>query len=154
MTNPIRGRVAKILNSRELAINIGTTHGVNVGMYFDVMDENYENIIDPETGEHLGSLERPKVTVRVVSVQDQFAVATTFKIKRVNVGGTSNLGLAIGLSEALMPPKWVMKHETLKTKEKTWENLDERESYVKTGDPVVQKFSNEEKEEVILESEK
>ena len=34
MTDPIRGRVAKILNSRELAINIGAAHGVCVGMYF------------------------------------------------------------------------------------------------------------------------
>ena len=32
----------------------------------------------------------------------------------------------------------VTRQETLKTSEKTWEDLDEKESYVKTGDPVVQ----------------
>ena len=31
----------------------------------------------------------------------------------------------------------VTKYETLKTDEKTWEDLSESESYVKTGDPVV-----------------
>ena len=37
-----------------------------------------------------------------------------------------------------MAPRWETKHETLKTVEKTWEDLDETESYVKTGDAVVQ----------------
>ena len=43
-----------------------------------------------------------------------------------------------GFSKILMPPEWVTRHETLKTEEKTWEDLDEEESYVKVGDPVVQ----------------
>ena len=42
------------------------------------------------------------------------------------------------LSKALLPPNWETKYETLKTDEKTWEDLDERESFVKVGDPVVQ----------------
>ena len=37
-----------------------------------------------------------------------------------------------------MPPKYVNRPETLKTEEKTWEDLDETKSYVKTGDPVVE----------------
>ena len=40
-----------------------------------------------------------------------------------------------------MPPKFVTKYETLKTTERTWEDLDESESYVKIGDPVVQVVS-------------
>ncbi|PZO29833.1 MAG: hypothetical protein DCE88_06740, partial [Betaproteobacteria bacterium] len=42
------------------------------------------------------------------------------------------------VSRALMPPKYVEKYETLKTDEQTWEDLNEEQSYVKTGDPVVQ----------------
>ena len=38
MTKPIRGKVARVLNTREIAINVGTANGVTVGMYFDVMD--------------------------------------------------------------------------------------------------------------------
>ena len=153
MTDPIRGRVAKILNSRELAINVGATHGVNIGMYFDVLDQEHEAIADPETGEILGSVERPKVRVKVVSVQDRFAVATTYRTKRVNIGGTSNNRfLTSGFSELLMPPKWVTKYETLKTEEMTWENLKEEESYVKTGDPIVQVVPDVEEAELIPHS--
>ena len=37
MTDPIRGKVARILNSREIAINVGRDDGVYRGMYFDVI---------------------------------------------------------------------------------------------------------------------
>ena len=46
--------------------------------------------------------------------------------------------MGVNFSRILMPPEWVTKYETLKTKEKAWEDMDEKESYVKTGDPVVQ----------------
>jgi|SRR5471032_1727161 len=134
---PIRGKVARILNSRELVINIGAEHGVVVGMYFDVLDPKGEDILDPDSNEVLGSLDRPKVRVQVTSVQERLAVTSTYKKRRVNVGGQGGLS-AYGLADMFMPPKIVTKYETLKTTEKTWESLDEHESYVKTGDPVVQ----------------
>ena len=58
MTNLIRGKVARVINSRELALNIGSEHGVRVGMLFDVIDPKGEDIVDPETGDIIGSLER------------------------------------------------------------------------------------------------
>jgi hypothetical protein len=142
-SQPIRGKVARILNSRELAINVGSKDGVTVGMKFDVLEPKGEEIKDPDTGEVLGSLARPKVRVRVKSVQERLSVATTFKEYEVNVGGVGS-SLTAGLegmgriSDLLKPPKYVKKVETLKTEEKTWEDLDEKESYVKTGDPVLQ----------------
>lgn len=39
---------------------------------------------------------------------------------------------------------WVTRYETLKTREETWEDLEEEDSYVKTGDPVVQVLSDPE----------
>lgn len=141
MTERIRGKVARVLNSREIAITVGSKHGVKVGMYFDVMDSKGESITDPDTGEMLGSIERPKVRVRVTNAQERLAVASTFRRKRVNVGG---FGLNVGeVSRALMPPKWVTKYETLRTDEQTWEDLDPEESYVKVGDPVVQVVGDE-----------
>ena len=136
MTDLIRGKVARILNSREIAINVGSDHGVFPGMYFDVMDRNHEDIKDPDTQEVLGSIQRPKIRVRTTVVQEKLSVASTYKTKQVNVGG-AEIGFA-GLSRALMPPKWITKYETLKTEEKTWEDLGEQKSFVKTGDPVVQ----------------
>ena len=133
MTEPIRGKVARILNSREIAINRGATSGVVVGMYFDVVDPKGEDIRDPDTNKVLGSINRPKVRVRVTMVQDGLSLAATQE-KRVNIGG-KGLG---DFSRLLMPPKWITQYESLRTKEKTWEDLSEEESYVKTGDPVVQ----------------
>jgi hypothetical protein len=137
MTDPIRGKVARILNSRELVLNIGSKQGVSVGMYFEVLDANGEDICDPDTGEVLGSIDRPKVRVQVTSVQESLCMASTFKKARVNIGGRG-YGAVAGLSDLFQPPKYVDKYETLKTTEKTWENLSEADSYVKTGDPVVQ----------------
>jgi hypothetical protein len=134
---PIRGKVARILNSRDLAINVGSTDGVKVGMYFDVLDPNGEDIKDPDSGEVLGSLERPKVRVKVMRVQDHLSVASTYKTYQINVGGQGG-ALGVSFANLLLPPKYITKQETLKTSEKTWEDLDEKESYVKTGDPVLQ----------------
>ena len=137
MTDPLRGKVARILDTRNLVINLGVKHGVIVGMYFDVLDPKGEDICDPDTGDVLGSIERPKVRVQVVKTEDRLAVASTFKKKTVNVGGRAGLAVS-GLAEMFLPAKHVTKYETLKTTEKTWEDLEESESYVKTGDPVVQ----------------
>lgn len=148
MTNLIRGKVARILNSREIAINIGSDDGVCLGMYFDVMDQNFEDIRDPDTRELLGSIERPKVRVRVTKVQQKLSLASTYRTKTVNVGGAAEfLTVGASLSRALMPPRWVTKYETLRTEERTWEDLEEKKSFVKTGDPVVQVIETEDEGE-------
>lgn len=142
MNELIRSKVARVLNSREVAIAAGSSQGVEIGMYFDVLDPKGENILDPDSGEILGSIDRPKVRVKVTQVQERLSVASTFKKEKINVGGTARDLASIGsiglLSRSLMPPKYITKYQTLKTDEKTWEDLDEAESYVKTGDPVVQ----------------
>ena len=132
----IRGKVARILSSRELALNIGSENGVELEMLFDVLDVASENIRDPDTGEVIGSVYRPKVRIRVVEVQEKISVASTFRSKNVNIGG-KGLGLN-AWADLLTPPRWVREYETLKTEEATWEDLDEQDSYVSTGDPVVQ----------------
>ena len=132
MTKPIRGKVARILNSRELVINVGSKDGVTIDMRFDVID-TAEDIMDPDTGELLGSVERQKVRVRTTRVQEKLSVASTYKTKHVNIGG--NMGLA---SQMFMPAKWVTEYETLKSDDQTWEDLHEMDSYVKAGDPVVE----------------
>ena len=138
MCNRIKAKVARILNSREIVITAGIEEGVKLGMYFDVMDPKGEDITDPDSGKILGSIDRPKVRVKVTQVKDKISVASTFRKKEVNIGGFSPLGNLGVLSRALIPPKYVTKYETLKTDEKTWEDLEEEKSYVKTGDPVLQ----------------
>lgn len=137
MTDPIRGKVARILNSRELVINRGSTSGVTLGMRFVVLDPGGEGITDPDTGEILGSLQKPKVQVEVTQVSDRIAVARTYQQYRVNVGGTFSNPLG-EIATLLTPPRLVNRYETLKSAEADWEPLTEAQSIVKRGDPVVQ----------------
>lgn len=133
----IRGKVAKVLNSREVVLNVGADHGVTLSMLFDILQPGGEDIKDPDSGEVLGSLERSKVRVKVVDVQSKLSVASTFKTYEINIGGLGGFGTG-ELSKMLTPPKYVKKVQTLKSDELTPETLKENESFVKTGDPVVQ----------------
>ena len=147
MIEPIRGKVAQVLNNREIAINLGTAKGVTIGMYFDVVDANGQNIKDPDTGEVLGSIERPKVRVKITRVQEKLSVATTYRSKKVNVGGTGGIRPLGPFTRALMPPEWVTEYETLNKTVETPESLDEEDSAVQTGDPVVQVIEVDEPEQ-------
>ena len=140
-TELIRGKVAKILNTREVALNIGSEHGVEPGMFFDILSPAGLSIEDPDTGEYLGSVELPKAQVRIDRVYDKMSVASTYRTKRVNVGGGIESEVQSLTRKLFQPPKWETRYETLKTREsfeKDVEDLDERDSYVASGDPVVQ----------------
>ena len=129
MTDPIRGRIAKILNVREAAINIGSKQGVRLGMIFDVVDDKHRDITDPETNQVLGSIERSKTRLKVTHVQENLCVASTLKKRRVNIGRPGTL------YDALMPKKWIAEYEILMRSDMNLE--DDERGYVNVGDPVV-----------------
>lgn len=136
---PIRGKVAFILNVRELALNVGQQDGTRVGMLFDILDPTGHEIKDPDTGEVIGSVNEPKVRVRIKLVEDRLSIATTYKGKRVNIGGHSRVGIAAILGGFdSSPPEWVTEYETLRTEEETLAELAEEDSYIATGDLAVQ----------------
>lgn len=128
---PIRGKVAKILNSRELALNIGSDAGVELGMIFEIRSPAEEVIRDPDTGDVLGEVNLPKTRVKINRVTPKFSIAATYRSKRVDAGGVA----------LLQPPKWETRYETLK-KEGSFETgaepLNAWDSYVDAGDPAVQ----------------
>lgn len=131
---PVRGKVARVLNEREVAINRGLNDGVEVGMKFNILDPESQEVRDPDTGDLLGYVERSKAPVRVTMVYDKLAVATTFRFRRVNVGGN---GIGIG---GFDPPKWRRRYETFRengAKSKTKGDA-EFSKRVSVGDPVVQ----------------
>lgn len=130
----IRGKVAKIINSRELVLNVGEDNGVVEGMIFEILDPKGEKIYDPETEEFLGSLEIAKVRVKVKTVEKKLSIAITYRKKTLNIGGYGpNLS---DFSRVLLPSQWIEEYETFKTDEKTIEDIREEESIVKVGDPV------------------
>jgi NADP-dependent 3-hydroxy acid dehydrogenase YdfG len=137
----IEGKVARVLDTKTLVINRGSSNGVEAGMTFEVLDTTGTDIRDPETGEPIGSVLRPKVRVRVTEVQPELAVATTYRTWRRNIGGTASW--AALSSRQFLPPRWITQRETFKTDEAAWEAITEDESFVKTGDPVRQVIEDE-----------
>lgn len=130
----IEGKVARILTAQELVINRGSNVGVEIGMRFAVLNSKGSEIEDPDTGDLLGSVELPKTFVKVISVEPRLAIARTFR-EFVTPAVAGLLGSAS--SFAGRPER--REKETLKTDEsRLKDELDEEESYVKTGDRVVQ----------------
>ena len=130
-TKPIHGKIAKILNSREVALNIGKDQGVTLGMRFEILSPLGYEIPDPDTGIILGSVASPKVPVEITRVQDSLAVASTYRTKRVDISKRA----------LFQRPQWERRYETLKSGggfAKDTIDLDPADSYVAIGDPVVQ----------------
>lgn len=82
----IEGSVAQILNERELIINRGRKDGVTNGMKFAVLASQLLDISDPETGESLGAVDRPKVRVWATHVQERLSICETYET--IEVGGS------------------------------------------------------------------
>jgi len=112
-TQTIKGKVAAILNSRELVINKGESAGIEKGMIFQIYGQR--DIKDPDSDAALGSIEYEKGRVKIVDVQEKLSIARTFKTYRENIGGIGSL-----LTEPsrmfepfLEPPNWVTHVQTL-----------------------------------------
>ena len=129
----IHGRVARVLNSQEVAINKGTSDGVRLGMIFSILSTKGAEIKDPDTDKLLGSVEVEKTRVRVTIVEERLSVASTFRTIRTNVGGPG-----LGIVSLFEPPKWETHVETLKLEKAAKVELSESETFVRTGDPVVE----------------
>ena len=124
----VEGKVAKIINRRQLVINRGTDHGVEPGMKFVVVDD-FEEILDPDTQESLGTIRREKIRVRVVEVQKSLAIASTYETY-VNPG----LGSYVRAFEE--PTKQVRKLKIPQDYSTT--PFEEVEGFVNIGDKVEQ----------------
>ena len=125
----IQGKVAAILNTREVAFNIGEAHGVKYRMLFDIFPKSKENVKDPDSKELIGVIYRPKVRVRVESVDQKYSIARTYRTKSRQSGINFWANLQIDTDS---------EPETLKKSDAEFEDLHEFESYVSIGDPVEQ----------------
>lgn len=130
----IRGKVARLLNARELALNIGSDQGVVQGMRFAVLNPRGEDITDPDTGANLGSVEVQKVLIEATRVEPRVCVARTYRTRTTKVSG----GVLPNV-DLFSPPKYRTTAETLRTTDNPGQaEIDESDSFVKVGDPVVE----------------
>ena len=123
----MEGKVAAVINRRELVINRGSDAGVQEGMKFKVMDRRLE-ITDPESNETLGTLEREKVRVKVSEVHPKFSIAMTYETYQV--------------SEPVLPgmlgSQRVTRVRTLQTRSGAVQSPDDQVASVREGDLVVE----------------
>ena len=71
---PIRLKVAKVLDSRRVVLNRGKDADIKVGERFLIFAISQTEIRDPDTRESLGFLEVVKGTGSVSTVQDRMSV--------------------------------------------------------------------------------
>jgi hypothetical protein len=133
-------KVVKLINDREVAVSGGSEAGVEVGDTLLILGKPVE-ITDPDTGETLGEIVPTKAIVQAYDVQDRFALARTFRSRRVNVGG-KGVGALGAFFEA---PQWETRTETLRRSPEAGDVLSPEESIVEIGDPV-EKFEGDAKD--------
>jgi hypothetical protein len=123
----IEGKVAAILNERQLVINRGTDHGVVEDMEFGVFESHATTVTDPDDDQSLGEVHAEKIRVQIISVQAKFSVGQTFETYGGRVGIYDYMDIY-----KTVPPKV----RTLKTSDAIYRPLAEGESYVRRGDLV------------------
>lgn len=133
--NPLAGKVAALVNTRELVINIGSSDGVEVGMIFSVLSGNPIKILDPDTSEEIGEIDREKVRVKAIEVKPKMSICKTYKTYTVGgFGMLAALEPTFGLGQARRTVVETLKMEDAKLPPP----LTPEESYVKIGDRVSQ----------------
>ncbi|HEY0545159.1 MAG TPA: hypothetical protein VGC91_07165 [Pyrinomonadaceae bacterium] len=141
----LEGRVAQILNARELVINIGSDKGIKPKMKFAVLSESPLEVRDPETGDVLDVIDREKVRVVATEVRPKIAICRTYRIKTVIPGGAlyADPIKSIGqMASIFQPPREIP--ETLEAKDSSLPPaLSPEESYVKINDRVVRVADDE-----------
>jgi len=132
----IKGKIVEIIDNRTAAINVGTDNGVKVGMVFQIFAKGGREVIDPDTGEKLGSLKFPKMKIKVTYVaSNKLSLAETFEYEKINVGGINTLQ---GFSNIFSPPNYVKKYKTFEVAQEQKMKIEEEKSSVKVGDIIEQ----------------
>ncbi|NKX56282.1 hypothetical protein [Arthrobacter mobilis] len=106
----ITGKVARLLDERELVINRGGEHGVMEGMRFRILSDKTYEVTDPDDDDVvIGELPITKTVVKVIEVHPRMCVAKTFRtipgtpgILTSTVWGSSFMGKSARTEEILI----------------------------------------------------
>lgn len=130
---PIQGKVAAILNERDLVINRGENDGVSEEMLFQVTQPNVP-ITDPDSGVELGVLVRDKIKVKVVEVHPQFSVAKTYETYSAHVPSLYERAESTSRGRTVTRVRKII----IESPGQNTDTIGQEGSTVKVGDPVVQ----------------
>lgn len=126
MTDPIKAKVARILNETDLAFNKGKQEGVEVGMKFAVLSDVGTEIRDPDSGEVLDSLPVAKTVVKIIHVANRSSIGRTFR-SRKSGGFFPRIGQETTYVETLDSDESRVQQE-----------LDEEKAKVRIGDEAIE----------------
>jgi hypothetical protein len=130
----LEGRVASILNARELVINIGSDGGVERGQKFAVLAATPIRVKDPASGAILDEIDREKIRVEAHEVRAKITICRTYRMR--GLGGFALTSQAAVLAKLF--PAGKAQIETLRADDSEKPPpLSEEQSYVKINDRVV-----------------
>ena len=137
MTKKITGRVAHIVDNRTVILSVGSENQVQPSMRFKIFSANKTKIIDPETKALLGELDRVKLRVKVIEVQEKYSIAETYEYTTVNKGGSYNSSV-LALNRMFQEPKLERSYKTFEIDKQDRKAIDEKDSIIRVGDRVEQ----------------
>lgn len=74
-------KIAKIISTKQVVVNAGSNVGLKVGDKLEIIDKFGDDpIVDPDTGENLGTLDLVKGNVIVSKVYPHMAIADSRKV--------------------------------------------------------------------------
>lgn len=130
---PIQGKVAAILNERDLIINKGENDGVSEGMPFQVTQPDVP-VRDPDSGADLGVLTRDKIKVKVYDVHPQFSVAKTYETYSAYLPSASEQAELASRGRIVTRVRKII----IDSLGQNTNTIGQEGSTVRVGDPVVQ----------------
>ena len=80
--HPITAKVAKVIDEHYLVLNVGKAHGAQKEMRFNVyaLDDDNGEVLDPDTGESLGTVGFPYQPVKILEVREKFSIAVSYQL--------------------------------------------------------------------------
>lgn len=121
-------KIAKIISTTELVINAGLNQNINVGDKFQIIDKvGSEPVIDPDTGESLGTLDIIKGTVEVTSVYPNMSI----------VHSARTINPVLQASAGLLSPYQVRKDLNVDKAQITGGAPENENAPIKIGDIVI-----------------
>jgi len=101
-------KIAKIINSKQVVINAGSNHNLKEGDKLEIIDKfGTDPVIDPDTGESLGTLDLPKGKLVVSKVYPKMAIAESPRRPNLPLWGNTIPGIPTIQDDLKVDPKQI-----------------------------------------------